>query len=112
MVLETDNSGNIQSYLRGNSLIAMENKGVRSYYLHNTHSDVAQLTNTDGQVTRDYTYDAFGNKAVPAIGDVNPFRYAGEYTDAETGYKYLRARYYDANVGRFLSEDPIKDVNN
>ena len=105
MVLETDNSGNVQKYLRGNSLIAMENNGVRSYYLHNAHSDVVQLTNTSGQITKDYTYDAFGNEAMPAIGDVNPFRYAGEYIDAETGYQYLRARYYDANVGRFITED-------
>ena len=71
-----------------------------------------QLTNTSGQVTKDYTYDAFGSEVMPVAGDVNPFRYAGEYTDAETGYQYLRARYYDANVGRFLTEDPIKDGSN
>ena len=49
---------------------------------------------------------------MPIAGDMNPFRYAGEYTDAETGYQYLRARYYDANVGRFLTEDPIGNGSN
>ena len=34
-----------------------------------------------------------------------PFGYRGEYTDAETGYVYLRARYYDPEMGRFISED-------
>ena len=36
-------------------------------------------------------------------------RYCGEYYDAETGLIYLRARYYDPSIGRFISEDPIKD---
>ena len=44
--------------------------------------------------------------------DNNPFRYSGEYTDGETGMIYLRARYYDPGLGRFISEDPIKDGMN
>ena len=37
--------------------------------------------------------------------DTNPFRYCGEYYDAETGTYYLRARNYDPAIGRFLEED-------
>ncbi len=44
--------------------------------------------------------------------DVNPFRYSGEYFDAETGDYYLRARYYNPRLGRFLTEDPVRDGNN
>lgn len=43
---------------------------------------------------------------------VNPFRYRGEYFDVESGYTYLRARYYDSSVGRFINEDPICDGDN
>jgi RHS repeat-associated protein len=32
--------------------------------------------------------------------------YAGQYTDLETGYQYLRARYYDPATGQFLTRDP------
>ncbi len=39
----------------------------------------------------------------------NPFRYNGEYLDAESGLIYLRNRYYDPHTGRFITEDPIKD---
>ena len=47
-----------------------------------------------------------------ADGIDNPFRYCGEYQDAETGLIYLRARYYDPTTSRFINEDPIRDGNN
>ena len=40
--------------------------------------------------------------------DNNPFRYCGEYFDDETGFIYLRNRYYDPSIGRFTTEDPAK----
>ena len=43
---------------------------------------------------------------------VNPYRYCGEYFDNETGYVYLRARYYAPTLGRFISEDTAKDGYN
>ena len=43
---------------------------------------------------------------------LNPFRYSGEYFDEETGFYYLRARYYDPTIGRFLTEDPAEDGTN
>ena len=45
------------------------------------------------------------------VGAVNPFRYRGYYYDVETGWYYLNARYYDPNVGRFLSPDVILGAN-
>jgi RHS repeat-associated protein len=35
---------------------------------------------------------------------------AGQYTDAETGFQYLRARYYDPATGQFLNRDPLEAV--
>ena len=47
---------------------------------------------------------------IPAdSNDANPLRYAGEYQDLCSGLVYLRNRYYDPSVGRFISEDPIQD---
>ena len=57
-------------------------------------------------------YDAYGNKTEDiGIGDA-PFGYCGEYTDSESGFVYLRNRYYDPSTGSFITEDPIKDGNN
>jgi RHS repeat-associated protein len=41
--------------------------------------------------------------------DTNPYRYSGEYLDFESGYVYLRMRYYDSTVGIFISVDPAQD---
>ena len=55
-----------------------------------------------------YCYDAFGNEQ-NITNDNNPFRYAGEYYDQETGLIYLRNRYYNSSTGRFITEDPAQD---
>ena len=72
------------------------------------YSDVTKLVNSSGTVVVDYTYDAFGNQT-SETEDSNPFRYAGEYWDSESGLIYLRARYYDAGIGSFTQEDPARD---
>ena len=64
----------------------------------------------DGTTTvRRYIYDAYGNAISDNGEDDNPYRYCGENYDEETGLYYLRARYYDPRIGRFLTEDPAKD---
>ena len=88
-------------YVRGINLIF----GRARYYLYNAHGDVVQLTNTNGELTQNYNYDAFGNERGLDEDDTNPFRYCGEYYDTETGLYYLRARYYDPLIGRFTPED-------
>ena len=56
-------------------------------------------------MTGTYEYDAFG--AVRAqSGATTEWSYTGEENDP-TGLEYLRARYYDASTGRFLSQDPM-----
>jgi RHS repeat-associated protein len=44
--------------------------------------------------------------------DANPYRYAGYRYDNETGLYYLMARYYDPNVGRFITRDSFNGSPN
>ena len=73
--------------------------------LFNAHGDVTELLSDTGTVTHKYDYDAFGVEKKPDPLDGNPFRYCGEYYDGETKTYYLRARYYDPNIGRFTQQD-------
>ncbi len=68
---------------------------------------MVQLTNSTGDVTKTYDYDGFGVEKNTDTNDTNVFRYCGEYFDKETGTVYLRARYYNPSVGRFISEDSV-----
>ena len=104
-------------YVRGTNLLAKFSKqsgGVKTdyqYYTQNAHGDVVNLTDADGAVIKSYTYDAFGVEVDPNSGDVNVFRFCGEYFDTETGTIYLRARYYQASIGRFISRDSYTGKN-
>ena len=105
IVRETDgNDEEIAAYYRAAKLIAQKAGSAVDYYVYDAHGSVTATTNG-----RSYTYDAFGNETVGSNTGYNPFRYCGEYTDAETGLIYLRNRYYDPNTGRFTQEDPAKD---
>ena len=57
-------------------------------------------------------YDAWGRHATTDnsgfyLGQLNPFRYRGYYYDTETALYYLKARYYDPTVGRFINADEV-----
>ncbi len=77
-------------------------------FVKNAHGDVMARTSDNTA----YDYDAYGNLLTDNMDDSNPFRYCGEYQDSESGLIYLRNRYYDPTVSRFINEDPIKDGTN
>nr|WP_082651867.1 RHS repeat-associated core domain-containing protein [Gorillibacterium timonense] len=60
-----------------------------------------------------YSYDIWGNPIKETESVNNLFRYSGEYWDKTTSLQYLRARWYDPDMGRFLNEDTYDgDINN
>ena len=107
-------SGKVQKrYIRGNDLVYAD-KGEnteKQYYVTDPHGNVVQLTDESGKVIKTYEYDSFGNEVKSDGKDDNPFRYCGEYYDKETGEIYLRARYYQPAVGRFLTRDTYTGEN-
>jgi RHS repeat-associated protein len=68
---------------------------------------VRALTSQAGAVAATYAYDAYGNQTASTGNVYNPLRYAGEYQDSQTGFYYLRARYYDPATAQFLTRDPL-----
>ena len=82
-----------------------------NFLFKNAHGDVTDIV-SDDEVTNEYEYDAYGNQKNISASDTNPFRYCGEYYDEESGLIYLRNRYYDPEIERFITEDPIQDGMN
>ncbi|KPV61171.1 hypothetical protein QJ48_01470 [Paenibacillus sp. A3] len=101
-------------YIRGNGLAARADaSGAKTYYLHNGHGDVVGLTDGSGNILNQYTYDIWGNPLTVTEQVPQPFRYSGEFWDNSAHFQYLRARWYDPSVGRFMSQDTYEgDIAN
>lgn len=107
-VLVDDNSGVLTKYLNGegidNKLRVQTGSDVK-YFLTDHLGSTNGLADSSGNLTATNSYDSFGN----ATNANFPTRYqfTGREFDSFTGLHYYRARFYDANLGRFISEDPI-----
>jgi RHS repeat-associated protein len=71
-----------------------------------------ELTDYSGEIVWSAKYNAYGKVTRIAFGGgeqlEQPLRFQGQYFDAESGLHYNRHRYYDPDVGRYLTPDPIK----
>ena len=117
-LLKEDRNGTPIYYYYGvDGIAAFEYNGEYYYYVKNLLGDVTELL-CRGDVVARYHYDAFGNHKVydgsgderteaSFVGNVNPIRYRSYYYDVETGFYYLQTRYYDPDIGRFISPDSL-----
>ncbi len=88
-------------------------------YRKDAQGNIVALIDSAGNIVVKYVYDAWGNHAVldangndvtdaNHIGNLNPFRYRGYFYDTETELYYLQTRYYDPEIGRFITIDGIE----
>jgi RHS repeat-associated protein len=75
-------------------------------YHHDQVNSVSAVSGHNGGTIQSTTYGAFGNTRSTTGASPNRLQYTGREND-NTGLYYYRARYYDPEIGRFISEDPL-----
>jgi len=83
------------------------------YYHHADHLGTTELvTDEGGQVVWNGSYEAFGSLSRSNGSIAFTPSYTGKQVDEDTGLYYFNARWYDAELGRFVSEDPAREGDN
>jgi RHS repeat-associated protein len=94
------------TYVYGLGLISMtDGSGVQHYRLADGLGSTTEIVNSSGSVLVSYSYDGFGIIRAQSSSASNEWLFVGEQRDSESGYDFLRARYYDSATGRFLGRD-------
>ena len=121
VVADLDGSGNLlRTYVWGtgidNLLSFTDHVSTNTYYAIKDHQNtVIALVDETGSVVESYEYSAYGETSVfnasgtelTASAYGNRYTFQGREIDWATGLTYFRARWYDAETGRWLSKDPI-----
>jgi RHS repeat-associated protein len=75
-------------------------------YLTDALGSTLELTDASGATEEQYSYSPYGSQSASGMTTTNSYTYTGRESDG-LGVDYYRARYYNPNTGRFLSEDPL-----
>jgi RHS repeat-associated protein len=113
IALVFDGQGNqMQRFLYGiqvDQVLVQENaNGDLLWALSDHQGSVRDVVDGQGNVLNHIFYDSFGNvRSETNAGTDFRFGYTGRELDGETGLYYYRARYYDAQTGQFIGQDPL-----
>lgn len=124
-IIYEDRNGNIIYYLYDiDGLVGLRYNGNLYYYEKNLQDDIVGIIDENGSKVVTYMYDSWGkilsikdqngddiSNNLDHIGNINPFRYRSYYYDMETGLYYLNHRYYNPEIGRFISPDVVLGAN-
>ena len=109
---ERDGTGSLRVRdVYGHDLLSQTRDSVVSYYHPDGLGSTRTLTDTAQTVTDTYTYDAFGLLLAQTGTTDNSYLYRGEQFDHELGFYYLRARYMNPALGRFVTMDTFAGSN-
>jgi len=111
VLAETDSNGNILAYyVYGLGLISKISPAGEAYFYHyDAIGSTVGVADSSGNFVNKYSYGPFGKVLGQEEAIANPFKYVGRdgVMDDGIGLLYMRARYYDPEIGRFINKDPI-----
>ncbi|GAM22736.1 hypothetical protein SAMD00019534_059110 [Acytostelium subglobosum LB1] len=85
-------------------------------FLISNNKDIVIVLDESNLLEASYQFDPYGAEQLDQLAFTltladNPFRYTGEYTDMESGLIYLRSRYYNPSIKRFMTRDSATTFN-
>ena len=107
-----DNKETTTYYYYGNGLNAQDNgESYFVYHFNNVGSTMA-VTDAKGNVVETYNYTPYGELIDGEYREDIPFLYNGQYgvTTDSNGLYYMRARYYNVEIKRFINQDVLLGV--
>ncbi len=110
ILLETDDSGNTiarYAYTGDRPLAVIHATEGTAFYLVDGLGSPVGLSEASGALAARYSYDAWGSLRQQAGQCSNSFLFTGYQFDEATGLYYAKARFYDPELGRFLTSDPV-----
>ncbi len=106
--VEQVNGALIQYYYAGPVLVAKKDAaGTKTWYHADRLGSIRLMTDASGHEVKDYDYQPFGETQASSGAMRNERGFTGHITDSETDLIYMVARYYDPQLGRFLSADSV-----
>jgi RHS repeat-associated protein len=112
-LLETNTSGTTQARYTSSTTdqwLSVRQNNATHFYLQDALGSTRQLIDSAQNVANTYSYSAFGNVTNQTGTVANTHTYTGRVAD-DSGLYYYRARYFDANSGRFTQKDPAGMVD-
>jgi RHS repeat-associated protein len=112
VICEFSDSGEVlREYVPG---VSVSIGGFSYFYHYDRLGSVRVLSDEVGDIVQEYFYDAFGNLVSSSGSLEQPYQFVGEqyyYTEPIFNLLLLGQRWYDPEIGRFISRDPVEDVN-
>src|SRR5690606_25943229 len=82
----------------------------QTYFYHTDHlGSTVLVTDEAGQAVWSTEYTPFGSLTIAEGKLKRAAKFTGKDLDEDTGLYYFNARWYDQEIGRFISEDPVRD---
>ncbi len=110
VVATYDDSGDARAhYLYGHGLAARADADGFGYFGFDAIANTALLTDDSGTPLNSHRHLPYGETLSSSENVADPFGFGGEIgvIESSTGNHYMRARWYDSQLGRFVSPDPI-----
>ena len=121
IISETKNGTQTTRYIYNERglLVGFEYLSKMYYYNRDLLGIITEIVDENKEVMVSYKYDAWGrllnkvytpNTIGEDIAELNSFIYKGYYLDEETGWYYLKSRFYSSSSMRFISADNCVDI--